>query len=153
MNEKASVWWTTFSCTALKTPRAFCIEKPLCSSSGQNMVPRPHPLHHTGPNASRRFNSERSMSITQHWSNPQPRKPLIWAFAHSFHLMSHYLVHSSWIYAVRGYLMALQPVGKIQLWLEHTSYNSDTDDRKHTHWREQNHTLPQRPVTPANMSF
>ncbi len=71
-------WWT--SCTALKTPHAFCIEKPLCSSDGQIFMPRPHPLHHIGLNASRRSNGERSMTITQQWSNPPIpawRKPLI----------------------------------------------------------------------------
>ncbi len=46
----------------------------------QISVPRPHPLHHTGLNASRRSNGERSMTNTQQWSNPPIpawRKPLI----------------------------------------------------------------------------
>ncbi len=103
----------------------------------QISVPRPHPLHHTGLNVSRRSNGERSMTNTQQWSN-HPIPALISSYEP---LPSPFKLNICFRWLFNGITIC---GGGIQIRPGHTSYS----DRKH--WRVQNHTLPQRPVTAYN---
>ncbi len=108
----------------------------------QISVPRPHPS--TTPV----LMSADAPTVSGQWPihNSEAILPFLHEGNHSFHLMSHYLLHSSWIYAFGGYLMALQSAGgkfKYDLGTHLTV-------TENTLWWGQNHTLPQRPVTAYN---